>query len=149
MNESENWFKKAREILPGGVNSPVRSFNAISGTPVFIKSAKGCILTDVDGREYIDYVCSWGPMILGHSRPEVNSALVEAVGRGTSYGMPCPAEVELAKEIISRVPSIEKIRFVNSGTEATMSAVRLARAATKRELIVKFAAQYPRGCWWK
>lgn len=142
MTGSEELFKKACKILPGGVNSPVRAFKAVSGIPPFIVSAKGCILTDVDGNEYIDYVGSWGPMILGHSRPEITEALVEAVKKGTSYGTPCPAEVELAQEIVNRVPSIEKIRFVNSGTEATMSAIRLARAATKRDIIVKFAGGY-------
>jgi len=142
MTESERLFKEACKILPGGVNSPVRAFKAVSGTPPFMVSAKGCILTDADGREYIDYIGSWGPMILGHTRPEITKALIEAVKKGTSYGTPCPAELELAREIINRVPSFEKIRFVNSGTEATMSAIRLARAATGRDIIVKFAGGY-------
>ncbi|UCC81127.1 MAG: glutamate-1-semialdehyde 2,1-aminomutase [Candidatus Zixiibacteriota bacterium] len=142
MTESEKLFREAYKILPGGVNSPVRAFKAVSGTPPFIVSAKGCILTDADGKEYIDYIGSWGPMILGHARPEIIKALTEAVRRGTSYGTPCPAEVDLAQEIVNRVPSIEKIRFVNSGTEATMSAIRLARAATGKDIIVKFAGGY-------
>ncbi len=142
MTESERLFKEACKIMPGGVNSPVRAFKAVSGTPPFIVSAKGCILTDADGKEYIDYIGSWGPMILGHARPEITNALIEAVRKGTSYGAPSPAEVELAREIVSGVPSVEKVRFVNSGTEATMSAIRLARAATKRDIIVKFAGGY-------
>jgi glutamate-1-semialdehyde 2,1-aminomutase len=146
MTESEKLFNKGCKILPGGVNSPVRAFKAVSGIPPFIVSAKGCILTDADGKEYIDYIGSWGPMILGHARPEITKVLIEAVKKGTSYGTPCPAEVELAQEIVNRVPSVEKIRFVNSGTEATMSAIRLARAATKRDIIVKFAGGYHGHC---
>jgi glutamate-1-semialdehyde 2,1-aminomutase len=142
MTESERLFKEACRILPGGVNSPVRAFKAVSGSPVFIVSAKGCTLVDVDGNEYIDYIGSWGPMILGHARPEITRALTEAVKRGTSFGIPSPVEVDLAQEIINRVQSVEMIRFVNSGTEATMSALRLARAATKRDVIVKFAGGY-------
>ncbi|UCE67630.1 MAG: glutamate-1-semialdehyde 2,1-aminomutase [Candidatus Zixiibacteriota bacterium] len=142
MNKSERLFNEARKILPGGVNSPVRAFKAVSGTPPFIVSAKGCILTDADGKEYIDYIGSWGPMILGHARPEITNALIEAVRKGTSYGTPSPFEVVLAQAIVNRVPSVEKIRFVNSGTEATMSAVRLARAATGKDVIVKFAGGY-------
>jgi len=128
--------------MPGGVSSPVRAFKAVGGTPRFIQRAKGCKLYDVDGNEYIDYIGSWGPMILGHAHPEVVRAVAEAAQNGTSFGTPCPAEVELAEEIIRRVPSVEKLRFVNSGTEATMSAVRLARAATGREVIVKFTGCY-------
>lgn len=142
MTESERLFKKACELLPGGVNSPVRAFKSVSGTPPFIVSAKGCKLVDVDGNEYIDYIGSWGPMILGHAHEKITNALIEAVKRGTSYGTPNPAEIDLAQEIIDRVPSVEKIRFVNSGTEATMSAIRLARAANGRDLIVKFAGGY-------
>jgi len=142
MTLSEELFKKACGILPGGVNSPVRAFKAVSGTPPFIVSASGCVLMDLDGNEYIDYIGSWGPMILGHARKEVVDALIEVVRKGTSFGTPSPLEVELAEEIVKRVPSVEKIRFVNSGTEATMSAIRLARAATKRDVIVKFAGGY-------
>ncbi|NQT35520.1 glutamate-1-semialdehyde 2,1-aminomutase [bacterium] len=140
--ESETLFDRARKVLVGGVNSPVRAFHAVGGTPRFIKHAKGCMLTDVDGLNYIDYIGSWGPMILGHAHPDVLNALKNAADNGTSYGAPCEAEIELAEEIIHRMPSIEKIRFVNSGTEATMSAVRLARAATGRDVIVKFAGCY-------
>lgn len=140
--KSEILFKSARKVLAGGVNSPVRAFKAVGGKPRFIARAKGCMITDVDGREYIDYVGSWGPMILGHSHPEVVEAVVEAAALGTSYGMPCSAEIELAKDIIKKVPSVEKIRFVNSGTEATMSAVRLARAATGRDVVIKLAGCY-------
>jgi len=142
MTESERLFEKACKILPGGVNSPVRAFKAVSGTPPFIVSAKGCMLIDADGIEYIDYIGSWGPMILGHARKEVTGVLIEAVKKGASYGAPSPAEVELAQEIVNRVPSVEKIRFVNSGTEATMSAIRLARAAAERDIIIKFAGGY-------
>lgn len=142
MTLSEDIFNKACRILPGGVNSPVRAFKAVSGTPPFIVSASGCVLTDLDGNEYIDYIGSWGPMILGHARKEVVEFLTDVVGKGTSFGTPSPLEVELAEEIVKRVPSVEKIRFVNSGTEATMSAIRLARAATKRDVIVKFSGGY-------
>ncbi len=142
MSRSEDIFAKAQTILPGGVNSPVRAFKAVGGIPPFITSAKGATLTDADGRSYIDYIGSWGPMILGHAHPEVVEALEQAVRRGTSYGAPTPLEVELAEEIVSRVDSVDKIRFVNSGTEATMSAVRLARAATGRDVLVKFAGCY-------
>ncbi len=128
--------------MPGGVSSPVRAFKAVGGTPPFIASASGCTLTDVEGNTYIDYIGSWGPMILGHTHPEVTAALEAAVGKGTSFGAPSPLEAELAQEIVDRVPSVEMVRFVNSGTEATMSAIRLARAATKREVIIKFAGGY-------
>lgn len=128
--------------MPGGVNSPVRAFRSVGGTPRFIATARGCRLTDVDGRSYVDYIGSWGPMILGHAHPAVTKALVECLQNGTSYGAPCPAEVELAAEICRRMPSMERIRFVNSGTEAVMSAIRLARAATGRTHIVKFDGCY-------
>jgi glutamate-1-semialdehyde 2,1-aminomutase len=134
-------FDRARAVTPGGVNSPVRAFNAVGGTPRFIRSARGAWLTDVDGNEYVDLICSWGPMLLGHAHPEVQEAVHDAVTRGTSYGTPTLPEVELAEEIVSRTP-IEKVRFVSSGTEATMSAIRLARGFTGRELIVKFAGCY-------
>src|ERR671920_470687 len=125
-----------------GVNSPVRAFRGVGGTPRFIADARGAQMTDVDGRTYIDYVGSWGPMILGHAAPEVIGALHEALGRGTSYGAPTELECEMAEEIIDAVPSVEMVRMVNSGTEATMSALRLARGATGRDRIVKFEGCY-------
>lgn len=128
-------------MTPGGVNSPVRAFSAVGGTPRFIRSAAGAWLTDVDGNEYVDLICSWGPMLLGHGHPEVMAAVQDAVTRGTSYGTPTVPEVELAEEIVSRTP-IEKVRFVSSGTEATMSAIRLARGFTGRDLVIKFAGCY-------
>jgi len=139
---SEEMFARAVELIPGGVNSPVRAFRGVGGTPRFIKSAKGATLTDVDGRTYIDYVGSWGPMILGHADPEVMEALHEALARGTSYGAPTLLEIEMAEEITRAVPSIEMVRMVNSGTEATMSAIRLARGVTNRNLLVKFEGCY-------
>ena len=142
MTQSEKLFERAQKVLPGGVNSPVRAFRSVGGNPPFITKAHGCTLEDADGKRYVDYIGSWGPMILGHSHPRVVEALHQAVDRGTSFGTPSPAEVELAEEIVRRVPSVEMIRFVNSGTEATMSAVRLARAATKRPVIIKFAGCY-------
>ncbi len=142
MSKSEELFNRAMKILPGGVNSPVRAFKSVSGTPPFMVSASGCILTDADGNEYIDYIGSWGPMILGHTHPQVTNALIEMAKKGTSFGTPSPVEVDIAEEIVKRVPSVEKIRFVNSGTEATMSAIRLARAATERNVIIKFAGGY-------
>jgi len=129
-------------VLPGGVNSPVRAFRAVGGTPFFVARAEGSRLIDVDGKSYIDYVCSWGPLILGHVHPAVLAAVQQATQRGWTYGAPCDAEVELAEEVRRRMPSLEMMRFVNSGTEATMAAVRLARAATGRELIVKFDGCY-------
>jgi glutamate-1-semialdehyde 2,1-aminomutase len=134
-------FDRARAVTPGGVNSPVRAFNAVGGTPRFVESAHGAYLTDVDGNEYVDLVGSWGPMLLGHAHPEVLAAVSEAVARGTSYGTPTRPEVELAEEIVGRTP-VEKVRLVSSGTEATMSAIRLARGWTGRELVVKFAGCY-------
>jgi glutamate-1-semialdehyde 2,1-aminomutase len=134
-------FDRARAVTPGGVNSPVRSFSAVGGTPRFMESARGAYLTDVDGREYVDLVGSWGPMLLGHAHPEVLAAVTEAASRGTSYGTPTRPEVELAEEIVARTP-VEKVRFVSSGTEATMSAIRLARGVTGRDLVVKFAGCY-------
>jgi glutamate-1-semialdehyde 2,1-aminomutase len=139
---SEELFARAVELMPGGVNSPVRAFRGVGGTPRFIASAQGATLTDVDGRTYIDYVGSWGPMILGHADAEVIAALHEALGRGTSYGAPTGLEIEMAEEIIAAVPSIEMVRMVNSGTEATMSALRLARGVTGRSKIVKFEGCY-------
>jgi len=139
---SGKMFARAVELIPGGVNSPVRAFRGVGGTPRFIESAKGATLTDVDGRTYIDYVGSWGPMILGHADAEVIEALREALARGTSYGAPTELEIEMAEEITSAVPSIEMVRMVNSGTEATMSAIRLARGVTNRNLLVKFEGCY-------
>jgi glutamate-1-semialdehyde 2,1-aminomutase len=134
-------FDRALDVTPGGVNSPVRAFNAVGGTPRFVESAKGAWLRDVDGNEYVDLICSWGPMLLGHAHPEVQAAVAAAVSRGTSYGTPTVPEVELAEEIVSRTP-VDKVRFVSSGTEATMSAIRLARGFTGRDVIVKFAGCY-------
>ena len=142
MNRSSELFDRAKRVLPGGVNSPVRAFRAVGGTPFFVASASGCRLTDADGKSYVDYVCSWGPLILGHAHPAVLDAVRQTAERGWTYGAPCEAEVELAEEVRRRMPSLEMMRFVNSGTEATMSAVRLARAATGRELIVKFDGCY-------
>ncbi len=136
-----DWFERAQKVTPGGVNSPVRAFNAVGGTPRFIREARGAWLTDVDGNQYVDLVCSWGPMLLGHAHPEVIAAVSEAVTRGTSYGTPTEPEVALAEEIVARTP-VEQVRLVSSGTEATMSAVRLARGFTGRDLVIKFAGCY-------
>jgi len=135
-------FAKAKQRMPGGVNSPARAFGAVGGEPVFFERGEGAYLVDVDGNRYLDYVGSWGPMILGHAHPAVVDALEAAIRRGTSFGAPTEAENELAERIIDAVPSIEKVRLVNSGTEATMSAIRLARGFTGREMIVKFAGNY-------
>jgi glutamate-1-semialdehyde 2,1-aminomutase len=134
-------YERACAIIPGGVNSPVRAFGAVGGEPVFIASGSGPYLTDINGKRYVDLVCSWGPMILGHAHPEVLAAVTAAAGRGTSFGAATLGEVELAEEIAARAP-VDKVRLVNSGTEATMSAVRLARAFTGRRLVVKFAGCY-------
>lgn len=139
---SQALFQQAQQLIPGGVNSPVRAFKGVGGTPRFIQRGEGPYLWDVDGNRYIDYVLSWGPLVLGHAHPTVVEALREAVGNGTSYGAPTPQENDLAELVISLVPSIEMIRFVNSGTEATMSALRLARAVTGRDKIIKFAGCY-------
>ena len=139
---SARLFARAVELIPGGVNSPVRAFRGVGGTPRFIKSAGGATMTDVDGHIYIDYVGSWGPMILGHADPEVMEALGEALARGTSYGAPTELEVLVAEEICDAVPSIEMVRMVNSGTEATMSAIRLARGVTGRTKLLKFEGCY-------
>jgi glutamate-1-semialdehyde 2,1-aminomutase len=139
---SQAAFLKAQQVLPGGVNSPVRAFKAVGGSPLFIKQGEGCHVTDLDGNEYIDYVGSYGPLIVGHANERVVAALSKAIGRGTSFGAPTEIETQLATLIISALPGVEMIRFVNSGTEAAMSAVRLARAATGRELIVKCIGCY-------
>ena len=134
-------FERAKTVTPGGVNSPVRAFNAVGGTPRFMRSGRGAWLTDVDGQEYVDLVCSWGPMLLGHAHPAVQEAVQAAVARGTSYGTPTEPEVELVEEIVARTP-VEQVRLVSSGTEATMSAIRLARGFTGRDVVVKFAGCY-------
>ena len=139
---SSELFDRAKRVLPGGVNSPVRAFRAVGGTPFFVARGHGSSLVDVDGREYVDYVCSWGALILGHVHPAVLAAIHAAAENGWTYGAPCPAEVELAEAVRRRMPSVEVMRFVNSGTEATMAAVRLARAATGRDLIIKFEGCY-------
>ena len=140
--KSQQLFERAQEVMPGGVNSPVRAFRAVGGTPLVVERAEGASLWSVDGREYLDFVCSWGPLILGHAHPAVVEAVVGAVRRGTTYGAPTPGELELASLVVASYPGIEQIRCVSSGTEATMSAVRLARGATGRDLIVKFNGCY-------
>ena len=139
---SQSLFKKAKKYIPGGVNSPVRAFKSVGGDPFFIQRGKGSHIYDVDGNEFIDYVCSWGPLILGHAHPEVVRAVRHQVEHGTSFGAPTELEVEMARFIVENVPSIEKVRMVNSGTEAVMSAIRLARGYTKREKIIKFEGCY-------
>ena len=139
---SKAWFTKAREHLPGGVSSPVRAFGAVGGTPPVIRSGQGAYITDIDGVSYLDFVGSWGPLILGHAQPQVVKAIMEAARRGTSFGAPSQVEIELAAEVIGAYPGIEQVRFVSSGTEAVMSAIRLARGATGRDLIVKFSGCY-------
>jgi glutamate-1-semialdehyde 2,1-aminomutase len=142
MSRSKLLFQRAQQTIPGGVNSPVRAFKAVGGIPPFIAEAFGPYVIDVDGNRYIDYVASWGPMIVGHAHPQVVAAVQQAAGRGTSFGAPTEAEVLLAEEIVRCLPSMEMVRLVNSGTEATMSALRLARAATGRDKIVKFKGCY-------
>ncbi|WP_416382522.1 glutamate-1-semialdehyde 2,1-aminomutase [Nocardia beijingensis] len=139
---SAHLFDRASSVIPGGVNSPVRAFRSVGGTPRFIASADGCTLVDADGNEYVDLVCSWGPMILGHAHPAVVEAVRRAASGGLSFGAPTEAEIELAEEIVRRVAPVERVRLVNSGTEATMSAVRLARGYTGRTKIIKFAGCY-------
>jgi len=139
---SSELFAQAKKVLPGGVNSPVRAFNAVGGDPIFIKEAKGAYLYDADGRRYIDYIASWGPLILGHAYPPVIEAVVERAHKGTSFGIPTEVEIRIAELAVKMVPHIDKIRFVNSGTEACMSAIRLARGYTGREKIIKFVGCY-------
>ena len=141
-HRSSKLFKAAQEVIPGGVNSPVRAFKSVGGTPIFVDSAKGAYLFDVDGNRLIDYISSWGPMILGHAQDQVIDAITAQAKKGTSYGMPTELETTIASLVVSMVPNIDKVRFVNSGTEACMSAVRLARGFTKREKIIKFAGCY-------
>jgi glutamate-1-semialdehyde 2,1-aminomutase len=142
VSNSSDLFARAQKILVGGVNSPVRAFRAVGGEPLIIDRARGSRVIDADGREYIDYICSWGALILGHADPDVVAAVADQAARGTSYGMTSPLEIELAERIAAAVPSIERVRFVSSGTEATMSAVRVARGFTKRDLILKFEGGY-------
>ena len=139
---SSDAFERAKAVIPGGVNSPVRAFKGVGGSPVFVREASGCRFTDLDGNSYVDYVMSWGPLILGHADPDVLAAIGAAAARGTSYGAPTEAESELAELVIAMVPSVEKVRFCSSGTEATMSALRLARGFTGRDKVVKFAGCY-------
>jgi glutamate-1-semialdehyde 2,1-aminomutase len=139
---SASAFEQARKVIPGGVNSPARAFGAVGGTPLFIARAEGPYLFDIDGKRYLDYIGSWGPMILGHCHPAVVEAASKAIRNGSSYGAPCLLETELAEQVVEAVPSIEMVRFVSSGTEATMSAIRLARGYTNRDLIIKFAGCY-------
>jgi len=142
IDKSVGLFQEAQKLLPGGVDSPVRAFRAVGGQPLFIERGEGPYLFDVDGNRYIDYVLSWGPLITGHAHPNVVKAIQDAATKGTSYGAPSPLEIDLAKSVMGFMPNIEMIRFVNSGTEATMSALRLARAYTKRDKIIKFDGCY-------
>ena len=139
---SDAWFERAKKVTPGGVNSPVRAFGGVGGTPLVIRSAAGATIVDSDGREYLDFVGSWGPLILGHAHPKIVAAVEAACRRGTSYGAPCQPEIELAEEVVAAYPGVDQVRFVSSGTEAVMSAVRLARGATGRDLVVKFSGCY-------
>ncbi|MEA2533074.1 MAG: glutamate-semialdehyde -aminomutase, partial [Actinomycetota bacterium] len=141
-SHSQALFDRATGVMPGGVSSPVRAFGAVGGTPPFIAAGNGARITDADGRTYIDLVASWGPLILGHAHPAVVEAVTSAAALGTSFGAPTQGEVELAELIVSALPSVEMVRFVSSGTEATMSALRLARAATGRARVLKFAGCY-------
>ncbi|MCX5826019.1 MAG: glutamate-1-semialdehyde 2,1-aminomutase, partial [Deltaproteobacteria bacterium] len=140
--EKQSLFSRAQKVIPGGVNSPVRAFRAVGGTPLFIREAVGSKIIDTDGNSYIDYVCSWGPMILGHSHPKVVAAIREAAGRGSSFGAPTELEIGMAERLVAAFPSIEMVRMVSSGTEATMTAIRLARGFTGREKIIKFTGCY-------
>ena len=142
MTRSEELFERAKGVIPGGVSSPVRAFKAVGGSPLFVARAEGARFWDADGRAFVDYVGSWGPMILGHAHPAVIAAVREAALRGTSYGAPCALEVELAERVVRHLPSVEKVRFVSSGTEATMSALRVARGFTGRRKILKFDGCY-------
>src|SRR5271157_2174301 len=142
LKESRALQKRAEQLIPGGVNSPVRAFRSVGSDPPFLVRGQGAHVWDADGNRYIDYVGSWGPLILGHSNPEVIEAIIQAARNGTSFGASTPTEADLAAMVIEAFPAIEKVRFVSSGTEATMSAIRLARAATKRKIIVKFEGCY-------
>src|SRR5215212_7420501 len=142
ISKSISYFHEAQRLFPGGVNSPVRAFRAVGGQPLFIERGEGPYVYDVDGNRFIDYVLSWGPLITGHAHPQVVKAIQDAAIKGTSYGAPSPLETELAKCVMEFMPNIEMLRFVNSGTEATMSALRLARTYTKRIKILKFEGCY-------
>ena len=142
MTQSEKFFERACRVIPGGVNSPVRAFGSVGETPRFIQSADGAYMTDADGIRYLDFVGSWGPMILGHNHPAVREAVIKACEKGLSYGAATEYEVEIAELICSSVPNIEMIRMVNSGTEAVMSAIRAARGYTGRDKIIKFMGCY-------
>ena len=142
MTSSESLFARAQQLIPGGVNSPVRAFRSVGGAPFFTKSAQGATLTTADGKELIDFVCTWGPAIHGHNHPRIKAAIATAIEAGTSFGTPNPYEVQMAELIVKFFPSIQKVRMCNSGTEATMSAIRLARGFTKRDKIIKFAGCY-------
>ena len=142
ITESKKLFKRAQKVIPGGVNSPVRAFKAVGGSPIFVKSAKGAYLYDENNNRYIDYISSWGPMILGHAHPEVIDAIRDVSLKGTSYGIPTQLEIDIAELATKMVPNIDMIRFVNSGTEACMSAVRLARGFTGKSKIIKFVGCY-------
>src|ERR1700710_388500 len=142
-DRSAELFARAQRVIPGGVNSPVRAFRAVGGTPRFMVSGRGAYLTDADGNDYVDLVASWGPMILGHAHPAIVEAVRDAATRGLSFGTPTIGEIELAEEIIARVAPVQEVRLVNSGTEATMSAIRLARGATGRSKVIKFAGWHP------
>lgn len=142
MTTSDQLFNRAKQHIPGGVNSPVRAFNGVGGTPIFFKSANGAYFTSADNKHYVDYVGSWGPMILGHNHPAIREAVIKAAERGLSYGAPTEVEAEMAEKICELIPSIEMVRMVNSGTEATMSAIRLARGYTRRDKIIKFEGCY-------
>ena len=141
-DRSKKLFEEAKKVIPGGVNSPVRAFKSVGGTPVFIKNAKGAYLFDEDNNKYIDFISSWGPMIIGHAHPEIIKAVNEQSNNGTSYGIPTELETKMAQLVVSLAPNVDKIRFVNSGTEACMSAIRLARGYTQRDKIIKFAGCY-------
>ncbi len=141
-NRSKKLFEQAQKVIPGGVNSPVRAFKSVGGTPIFIKKALGAYLIDEDGNKYIDYISSWGPMIIGHAHPEIINAINEQSKKGTSYGIPTELETKMANLLVSLAPNVDKVRFVNSGTEACMSAVRLARGFTNRDKIIKFSGCY-------
>ncbi len=135
-------YQEAVKVIPGGVNSPVRAFKSVDMNPIFIEQGQGSVVTDVDGNRYIDYICSWGPLILGHAHPDVVRKVKETAEKGTSFGAPTELETKMAKMVTERMPSVDIVRMVNSGTEATMSAIRLARAYTKRTKILKFEGSY-------
>ncbi len=142
MNQSQHLFNQAEKVIPGAVNSPVRAFNGVGGTPVFIEKADGAYFTDVDGKEYVDYVGSWGPMVHGHNHPKIRKAVINAAANGLSFGAPTEIEVTMANKVCAMIPSVEQVRMVSSGTEATMSAIRLARGFTGKDKLIKFEGCY-------